>query len=154
MGDTGALSLGYVFSVVSVMGLYKFSTSISFIIPILIFGLPFGDTFSAIFRRLKNKSGIFQGDHEHFHHKLQGIGFSQKQSVIILYSISAILGISAVLFTMDLPLLALAVLLFSMLIGYVNLLIFRSDDVVREQTGLALSYRRPPAQPPEKKEKK
>ncbi len=151
MGDTGALSLGYVFSVVSVMGLYKFSTSISFIIPILIFGLPFGDTFSAIFRRLKNKTGILQGDHEHFHHKLQGIGFSQKQSVIILYSISAILGISAVLFTMDLPLLALAVLLFSMLIGYINLLIFRSEDIVREQTGLALAYRRPPAQPPEKK---
>lgn len=153
MGDTGALSLGYVFSVVSVMGLYKFSTSLSFIVPILIFGLPFGDTFSAIFRRLKNKSGIFQGDHEHFHHKLQGIGFSQKQSVIILYSISAILGITAVLFAMDLTILALAVLVFSILIGYLNLLIFRSDDIVREQTGLALSYRRKAsAKPPAPKE--
>ena len=148
MGDTGALSLGYVFSVVSVMGLYKFSTSLSFIVPILIFGLPFGDTFSAIFRRLKNKSGIFQGDHEHFHHKLQGIGFSQKQSVVILYSISAILGLTAVLFAMDLTILALAVLLFSILIGYINLLIFRGSDMTREQTGLALSYRRHATPPP------
>ncbi len=148
MGDTGALSLGYVFSVVSVMGLYKFSTSLSFIVPILIFGLPFGDTFSAIFRRLKNRSGIFQGDHEHFHHKLQGIGFSQRQSVIILYSISAILSIAAILFAMDLPILALAVLIFSVLIGYINLMIFRGNDVVREQTGLALSYRRHASKPP------
>ena len=154
MGDTGALGLGYVFSVVSIIGLYKFSTSISFIIPILIFGLPFGDTFSAIFRRLRRGSGIFEGDHEHFHHKLQGAGFSQKQTVIILYAISVVLGISSILFTMDLWVIALAVLCFSALIGYINVMVFHSTDVVREQTGLALSYRRNPYVPPARKRDK
>lgn len=154
MGDSGALSLGYVFSVVSVIGLYKMTTSISFIIPVLIFGLPFGDTFSAIFRRLKKGAGIFQGDHEHIHHKLLATGFSTKQVVIILYTISAILGISAVLCTLNMWLLAVTILVFAALVGYINIMIFRGSDTVREQTGLGLSFRKPPSAPPENTDKK
>jgi len=153
MGDTGALSLGYVFSVVSVMGLYKFSTAITFIIPIIIFGLPFGDTFSAIFRRIKHHKGIFQGDHDHFHHKLQALGFSQKQAVIILYAISAVLGISAVFFTLHDWTVGVCILTFTALAGYINMLIFKGSDITRAQTGLGLSYmERPPKKQKHKQE--
>ncbi|MBQ9544060.1 MAG: undecaprenyl/decaprenyl-phosphate alpha-N-acetylglucosaminyl 1-phosphate transferase, partial [Clostridia bacterium] len=133
MGDTGALSLGYVFSVVSISGLYKFSTTITFIIPILIFAVPFGDTVTSVFRRLKRGQKIFEGDHEHFHHKLLAMGFSQRQAVIILYAISGVLGISAILFTMDYPIVAGCVLAFTALAAYVSLLIYRSDDATRMQ---------------------
>lgn len=148
MGDTGALSLGYIFSVVSISGLYKFSTAITFIVPILVFAVPFGDTFSAVFRRLKRGKKIFQGDHEHFHHKLLAMGFSQRQAVVILYAISAVLGVSAILFTLEARGAAVCVLLFTALAAYVSLLVYRSDDVTREQTGLGLGeiQRRPKKQ--------
>ena len=143
MGDAGALSLGYVFSVVSISGLYKLSTTIAFIIPILIFAVPFGDTFTAIFRRIRHGKKIFQGDHEHFHHKLLAMGFSQRQAVIILYAVSAVLGISAILFTMEARGAALCVLAFTALAAYISLLVYRSDDVTRAQTGLGLGYMQP-----------
>ena len=69
-------------------------------------------------------------------------------------AISVVLGISSILFTMDLWVIALAVLCFSALIGYINVMVFHSTDVVREQTGLALSYRRNPYVPPARKRDK
>ncbi len=151
MGDTGALSLGYIFSVVSISGLYKFSTAITFIVPILIFAVPFGDTVTAVFRRLKRGQLIFQADHEHFHHKLLALGFSHRQVVIILYAISAVLGVSAILFTLESRGAAICVLAFTALTAYVSLLIYRSDDVTRAQTGLGLGYME--RRPKEKKKK-
>ena len=40
MGDTGSLFLGYVISVLSLLGLYKSVTLFSIIIPIIILGVP------------------------------------------------------------------------------------------------------------------
>ena len=40
-----------------------------------------------------------QADRGHVHHRLIDMGFSQKQSVMILYLISGILGVSAVVLT-------------------------------------------------------
>ena len=52
MGDTGALFLGYMLSTLSVDGLFKGFAAISFIIPLIVLGLPLFDTSFAIFRRL------------------------------------------------------------------------------------------------------
>ena len=99
MGDTGSTFLGFVLATVSIQGLFKFYTIISFAVPFLMLGLPLFDTCFAILRRLSKGQNPMAPDHSHVHHRLIDMGFSQKQAVAILYVISAILGLSAVVLT-------------------------------------------------------
>jgi len=96
MGDTGSTFLGYMLSVICIQGLFKGYVVISFIIPFLILGLPIFDTAFAIARRIWNKKPIMAPDRGHLHHRLMDMGFSQKQTVAILYIIASILAMSAV----------------------------------------------------------
>ncbi len=99
MGDTGATFLGYVLAVVSIQGLFKFYTIISFAVPFLMLGLPIFDTCFAFVRRIAHGQSPMHADRSHVHHRLIDMGFSQKQAVAVLYIISAILGLSAVVLT-------------------------------------------------------
>lgn len=96
MGDTGSTFLGYMLSVICIQGLFKGYVVISFIVPFLILGLPIFDTAFAIVRRVWNKKPIMAPDRGHLHHRLMDMGFSQKQTVAILYVITSILAMSAV----------------------------------------------------------
>lgn len=97
MGDTGSQFLGFMLSVICIQGLFKGYVIISFIIPFLILGLPLFDTVFAIIRRAWNHKPIMGADRGHLHHRLLDNGFTQKQTVAILYVIASVLGISAVL---------------------------------------------------------
>ena len=99
MGDSGSTFLGYILACISIEGLFKGYAVISFAVPLLVVALPLFDTSTAILRRIKNKKPIMAPDRGHIHHKLIDMGFSQKQAVLILYSISAVLGITAILVT-------------------------------------------------------
>ena len=101
MGDTGALFLGYTLSVLSISGLFKMHAVLSFMIPISIFALPLFDTIFAVVRRIASGHSPFSPDRGHIHHRLIDIGFNQKQTVHILYSVCGILGISAVMFSIS-----------------------------------------------------
>ncbi|MBR1496860.1 MAG: undecaprenyl/decaprenyl-phosphate alpha-N-acetylglucosaminyl 1-phosphate transferase [Oscillospiraceae bacterium] len=96
MGDTGALLLGYVLATVSILGLFKFYAVITFIVPILALALPLFDTTFAIIRRLLRGQNPMTPDRGHLHHRLIDHGLSQKQAVAVLYSLSAMLGLTAV----------------------------------------------------------
>lgn len=99
MGDTGSLMLGYTLSTVSVLGLFKFYTVVTFVVPVLALAVPLSDTIFAFCRRILHGQSPFKADRGHFHHKLMDLGLNQKQSVAILYAISAILGLAAVTLT-------------------------------------------------------
>lgn len=99
MGDTGSTFLGFVLATVSIEGLFKFYTIISFAVPFLMLGLPLFDTCFAILRRLSKGQSPMAPDRSHVHHRLIDMGFNQKQAVAILYVVSAILGLSAVVLT-------------------------------------------------------
>ena len=99
MGDTGALLLGYVLATVSVIGLFKFYTAVSFAVPFLVLALPLFDTSLAFLRRLLKGKNPMSPDRGHFHHRLIDMGLSQKQAVAVLYAISGLLAISAVVVT-------------------------------------------------------
>lgn len=96
MGDTGALFLGFILACISVQGFLKFSAIISFAIPLLMLGLPLFDTVFAIFRRVSSGRSPMSPDRGHLHHKLLDMGFSQKQTVAILYTLTAVLCLTAV----------------------------------------------------------
>lgn len=99
MGDTGALFLGYMISVLALLG-FKNITMISFVIPIFILGVPISDTLIAMIRRYINNQPISSPDSSHIHHRLVKFGFSHKQTVLFLYGLSALFSVSAILFSM------------------------------------------------------
>ena len=99
MGDTGALFLGFMISVLALLG-FKNVTVISFIIPIIILGVPISDTFFAIVRRLRQKKKWSDPDKSHLHHRLLDLGFSHRQTVLLIYAIAAVFGIVAIVFSM------------------------------------------------------
>ena len=97
LGDTGSMFLGYALAVFAVMGLTKSAAAISVFIPIVILGIPLLDTFFAIVRRHNKHMPIFKPDKEHLHHRLMAVGLSHRQTVLVIYAISALLGGSAYL---------------------------------------------------------
>ncbi|MCQ6276838.1 undecaprenyl/decaprenyl-phosphate alpha-N-acetylglucosaminyl 1-phosphate transferase [Bacillus sp. V3B] len=98
MGDTGALFLGYIIAVLSLLG-FKNVTMISFIIPVLILGVPLSDTFFAIIRRLIHKQPLSAPDKSHLHHCLLNIGFTHRQTVLLIYAVATAFGLAAIIFS-------------------------------------------------------
>ncbi len=97
VGDTGATFLGFILATISIQGMFKTYAILSFAAPFLILGLPIFDTLFAICRRLLRGQSPMHADRGHVHHRLIDMGFSQRQTVLILYLVSGILGISAIL---------------------------------------------------------
>jgi UDP-GlcNAc:undecaprenyl-phosphate GlcNAc-1-phosphate transferase len=117
MGDTGALFLGYMLAVISILGVMKIVTSATIIIMILVLGIPLFDTFFAIVRRIRNKKPIMEADRGHVHHRLLAKGFTQRQTVLILYIVSILFGAAAIFFSDSEPLEG------SLVIGAVSIII-------------------------------
>lgn len=99
MGDTGALFLGFMISVLALLG-FKNLTVISFVIPVIMLGVPISDTFFAIVRRLRMKKKWSDPDKSHLHHRLIDLGFSHRQTVLIIYAIAAMFAVAAIIFSM------------------------------------------------------
>lgn len=100
IGDTGSNFLGYCLSIISIIGIAKTYTAIVIVAPIIVLALPIVDTLFAIVRRMvkgHSLKAIVQPDKNHLHHKMLRAGFTQKQSVLILYGITAILGIFVII---------------------------------------------------------
>ena len=131
MGDTGSMFLGFMLAGISVIGAVKSAATIALIVPILALGLPIMDTTFAIVRRYRGGVPIFKPDKGHLHHRLLDLGFTQRQAVLLMYIISALLGLSAVALTEvsgGIALLIFAGVVVSVLFGAKKLGIFRMND--------------------------
>ncbi|MCF6093977.1 undecaprenyl/decaprenyl-phosphate alpha-N-acetylglucosaminyl 1-phosphate transferase [Microaerobacter geothermalis] len=87
MGDAGSMLLGFLLAVISLDGAMKGATLFSLLITILVFGVPIFDTIQVFWSRLKAGRPIYFPDRSHVHHRLLGIGLSQKQTVLVLYTL-------------------------------------------------------------------
>ena len=100
VGDVGSNFLGFSLAVISILGVAKTYTVLVLIAPLIVLGLPIFDTIFAIFRRIikgKSLKAIFKPDKGHLHHRLMAKGYTQKQAVLILYGLSATLGMFAII---------------------------------------------------------
>ena len=98
MGEIGAAFLGFVLAAISLDGLLKSYAAMSLAIPVIIIGLPIFDVVFAVIRRLAKGTSPTNSDRGHLHHKLLDMGLTPKQSVLILYVASAILGLVSFVF--------------------------------------------------------
>ncbi|MDL4838881.1 glycosyltransferase family 4 protein [Aquibacillus rhizosphaerae] len=133
MGDTGSMFLGYSIAVISILGLFKNVTLFSFVIPIIVLAVPIFDTLFSMLRRFINKEGIMMPDKKHIHYQLLAAGFSHRNTVLLLYGLSGIFGLLAILFSN-------ASIGFSLIITFVFLVLLH---IFAEIVGVVSKGRRP-----------
>lgn len=98
MGDTGAMALGYLFATLSIMGAVKSVAALSvFFMTGIVLAYPILDTAFAIVRRWLKGRPIFGADREHLHHRLLDSGFDQRQAVLLLYALTLVFCLLALL---------------------------------------------------------
>ena len=97
VGDCGALFMGYMIACLSLLG-FKSSAFISLIFPLIILFVPLSDTCLAIIRRKLKGQKISEADRSHLHHVLMyKIGLSHKNTVLLLYLVTFLFGMDAVI---------------------------------------------------------
>ncbi|RAP23561.1 hypothetical protein DID73_02105 [Candidatus Marinamargulisbacteria bacterium SCGC AG-343-K17] len=99
LGDSGALLLGYLFALCSILGVLK--STVSFLILLFVFAIPIMDLVLSVLRRGLKRRNIFYPDLEHIHHQLVRRGLSVRKTAIILYVISGVFGLIAITSALD-----------------------------------------------------
>lgn len=120
MGDAGSMFLGYTLAAVSVHGVLKTTVTVGVFVPVLALALPIFDTAFAIVRRLATGRSIGEADKDHLHHRLLRLGLSHRNTVLVMWTISAWLGLSAVAMTevsLEQALIIMAMVLLGILFG-------------------------------------
>lgn len=99
MGDSGSMFLGYMISIIALLG-YKNVTFTSFIVPVFLLAIPILDTFFAIVRRLVNHKPISMPDKNHLHHQFLKKNFSQRKTVLVIYTIDILFAIASIVYVL------------------------------------------------------
>lgn len=132
MGDTGSMFLGFMISVIALLG-YKATTVTSLIVPIIILFLPILDTVLAIIRRILKGENIGKADKSHIHHQLLKLNKSTKKTVLIMYAFDLICACISIFYALGDN--KLAVLLYFGLLIITVVLIFKTDILFEHKRG-------------------
>ena len=99
LGDSGALMLGFLLGVISLLNVSRTAALTSLLVPLIVAGVPIIDTFSAIVRRKRAHVGMDVADKGHIHHRLIQEGYNQRQAVLLIYCWCILLAIGAAVIT-------------------------------------------------------
>jgi UDP-GlcNAc:undecaprenyl-phosphate GlcNAc-1-phosphate transferase len=109
LGDGGSLLFGFVLATTAITGWQKGATALAAGVPLLIFALPIADAASTLVRRAFRRGGsngvavsavltrIFEPDRRHIHHRLLALGLSARRTVALLYLVTLLLSVIALL---------------------------------------------------------
>ena len=97
MGDAGSTLLGFITAILMLRYSRIPYDAKSFLIPILISGVPIFDTAITIIRRIIHKKPIFPGDRGHFYDRLVQRGISMRRTVLLSYGVGLFFGLFALL---------------------------------------------------------
>jgi UDP-GlcNAc:undecaprenyl-phosphate GlcNAc-1-phosphate transferase len=99
LGDSGSLLLGFSLATISLLSVTRVSSLTTILVPLVVSGIPIIDTLSAMVRRHRARVSMSQADRGHIHHRLLDEGFDQRQTVVLIYGWTAVLGVGAVILT-------------------------------------------------------
>jgi len=105
MGDTGSMFLGFVLATLAIFSGGKVATAV------LVMGFPILDAFWVIIRRILKGHSPMKGDLKHLHHRLLEVGFTEREALMMIYSLCAVFGLAAVFLNSMQKVYAVAVML-------------------------------------------
>ncbi|MFC2616414.1 MAG: MraY family glycosyltransferase, partial [Treponema sp.] len=117
MGDAGSQFLGFVLAVLPLVPNNAGSETVAIPFAIIFMMLPIFDMIAAIWRRLRDKKPIREGDRMHLHHKLMLIGYSPRGALVTVMILQIIIDIFVTLAIILQGLMALVTLIGLLLVG-------------------------------------
>ena len=97
LGDSGALTVGFLLGCYGMIWTQKTSTLLSMLVPLLALSIPLLDVSLSVLRRFLRKQPIFSADREHIHHRLLDRGLSPRRAVGVLYLVASVGAIFALI---------------------------------------------------------
>ncbi len=133
MGDTGSLFLGFVLAAVGIK--LRFPTNIpavTWMVPVLVLGVPILDTSMVIVSRLRRgKNPFTTPGKDHLSHRLVKMGYTRREAVLSLYLLGSIFGMIAVFVTRA-SLIEAAVVGFTILVAGTAVVIYMESVLKRD----------------------
>ena len=91
MGDGGSQFLGFTVGFLAILLTQHSDGTLSKSVVLLLLGLPVVDILIVLKKRAMSGSNIFRATSNHMHHRLLGVGFAHKESVVIIYTVHTFL---------------------------------------------------------------
>ncbi len=95
LGDSGSYLIGFLIAALGIGTSQKSSVTVAILIPVIALGLPLADMALATFRRFVYGTEIFAPDRKHIHHRLLDLGFTPRRATLLLFGITILLGLTA-----------------------------------------------------------
>jgi UDP-GlcNAc:undecaprenyl-phosphate GlcNAc-1-phosphate transferase len=93
MGDGGSQFLGFTLALIPLIGRGDRVTTLPFLNAVALLSIPIFDTFSAIWRRIRDGRRIDSPDRAHIHHKLMSMGLCVRGVDALLFGVQILVGI-------------------------------------------------------------
>ena len=94
MGDCGSMFLGFVLATLAMTVQGKGGPVAATLVPIVVLAVPIFDTTFVTVTRILNGVPVTQGGTDHTMHRLVLLGLSERRTVLLLYAVSAVFGLS------------------------------------------------------------
>jgi len=96
LGDTGSLFIGLNLGALAMIGRYTEHHNVGVLVPLVILGVPIFDTLFVMYIRYRRGVSVFLGSPDHVALRLRRWRLSVRQTVIVSYATSALLGVAGV----------------------------------------------------------
>lgn len=130
MGDSGSMFLGFIISIIALLG-FKNVTLSSLFIPLLILAVPILDIILAIIRRFLKGQKITEPDQYHIHHQLLKRNLSQKNVVLIIYFINILFALASVIYVLKDA--VLGYIIYGILLVIIIVFVFKTDVIIEHK---------------------
>lgn len=137
MGDGGSQFLGFVLAVLPLVPTRDGYETVAAPFAALFLMLPILDMIAAIWRRIRDKKPIREGDKFHLHHKLMLIGFSPRGALLAFMILQIIADLFVTLAVILQGVMALATLIGLLLVGFLffALIHFEKEHIIAHRSG-------------------
>ena len=110
LGEGGSTFVGFMLGSLSIISGGKLATAL------LIMGIPILDIIWIVFRRIFSGKHFYDADRKHLHHRLLDVGLSPRQTVLLLYLLTLIFGVSSIFLQSQHKIFALGIVVFVMIV--------------------------------------
>jgi UDP-GlcNAc:undecaprenyl-phosphate GlcNAc-1-phosphate transferase len=121
LGDCGSLLVGFLLGCYGLLWHQHATTGLGMAAPLVAVAFPLFEVVLSVFRRFLRTRPIFSADGNHIHHRIQKLGLSQRSAVLVLYGVSAVTALLAVLQTILQPRLITALFLLVLTVACIGL---------------------------------